>query len=225
MATFTVTTLDDTVDASDGKLSLREALAAANDKPNADTVVFASALEGGKITLSGSQLEIHSAVTITGDSDHDGAGVTIDANGGSRVLEISGSVSSTVLDGLTITGGSVYGDSGGGIFIGENSTVAITHCAITDNSAVGGYDYDDGGEISTFGGNILIAPKCNISISNSTIAGGYATDAGGIAANGSTLTITNSEISGNNSNGVQGYIHWHGIGGGLSLARCNTVIS
>ena len=40
MATFTVTTTEDIIDAGDGLLSLREAVAAANDSAEADTIVF-----------------------------------------------------------------------------------------------------------------------------------------------------------------------------------------
>ncbi|MFO1035669.1 MAG: hypothetical protein U1E45_02380 [Geminicoccaceae bacterium] len=45
MATFTVTILTDSVNATDGKLSLREALAQANAHADADTITFAAALE------------------------------------------------------------------------------------------------------------------------------------------------------------------------------------
>lgn len=53
MAVFTVTTAADLVDGADGLLSLREAVQAANAAAGADTIRFASALEGGTLTLTG----------------------------------------------------------------------------------------------------------------------------------------------------------------------------
>ena len=78
MATFTVTTLDDSIHAGDGKLSLREALAAANARADADTITFAAALEGKTLALTRGQLDITHDVTIEGDPDGDRIGVTID---------------------------------------------------------------------------------------------------------------------------------------------------
>ena len=55
-----VTTLDDTVNATDGVVSLREAISAASD---GDTITFASSLSGGTITLSGTTLTIDKVCT------------------------------------------------------------------------------------------------------------------------------------------------------------------
>ena len=82
MATYTVDTTADTVDAGDGLLSLREALALADaDSATADRIEFAPEVQGGTIVLAGGQLTASSDVTIDG-----GAGVTIDADQQSRVL-------------------------------------------------------------------------------------------------------------------------------------------
>ena len=128
-ANFVVTTLDDGVDndfgggnlaaetADGGGLSLREALALANGDPTtADIITFDESLDGGTLTLQSGELVITSDVTIDGDIG--GApGITIDAGGLSRVLNIISGTSS--LNGLEITGGDVtcgcYGDYGGGI--------------------------------------------------------------------------------------------------------------
>ena len=53
MATFTVTTSCRRGEASDGKLSLREAVTQANATAAADTIVFASGLEGKTLVLTG----------------------------------------------------------------------------------------------------------------------------------------------------------------------------
>ena len=69
MATYTVDTTADTVDAGDGVLSLREALALADaDRATADTIEFAAAVQGQTIVLAGSQLTVNSDVTIDGGS-------------------------------------------------------------------------------------------------------------------------------------------------------------
>ena len=109
-ANFVVTTLDDGVDndfgggnlaaetADGGGLSLREALALANGDPTtADIITFDESLDGGTLTLQSGELVITSDVTIDGDIG--GApGITIDAGGLSRVLNIISGTSS--LNGL-----------------------------------------------------------------------------------------------------------------------------
>ena len=81
MAIYTVDTTADIVDAGDGVLSLREALALADATEAADTILFADAVQGRTIVLAGSQLTVNSDVTIDG-----GSGVTLDADEKSRVL-------------------------------------------------------------------------------------------------------------------------------------------
>ena len=77
MTTFTVTTLADVVNAGDGKLSLREAVAQANDSAAADRIVFASGLEGKTLTLAHGELLVTHDLTIDGDANNNGVRVTI----------------------------------------------------------------------------------------------------------------------------------------------------
>ena len=58
MATLTVTTASDVVDAGDGVLSLREAVAQSNATATADTINFASFIEGQTLTLTQGELQI-----------------------------------------------------------------------------------------------------------------------------------------------------------------------
>ena len=73
-------------------------------------------MQGRTIVLAGSQLTVASDVTIDG-----GSGVTLDADGRSRVLLVQGATSDerseVTLAHLTVTGGRTTGryDSGGGI--------------------------------------------------------------------------------------------------------------
>ena len=85
MTTFTVNTTADVI-ADDGKLSLREAVAQTNANADADRIVFAGALEGKPLALTGGQLVLTSDVTIDGDRDNDGKEVTLSGGGVSRIL-------------------------------------------------------------------------------------------------------------------------------------------
>ena len=76
MATITVTTLNDFV-GGDGFRSLREAVAQANATPEADTILFAPALEGQTLTLTQGELQLTQDVTIDGDADNNGSRVTL----------------------------------------------------------------------------------------------------------------------------------------------------
>ena len=75
MATFTVTTMADVVNAGDGVLSLREAVTQANATIAADTIEFAPLIEGQTLVLSGGEL------TVSHDLRVNGEGVTLDAAG------------------------------------------------------------------------------------------------------------------------------------------------
>ena len=110
MATFTVNTAADVVDGNFSQLSLREAVSQANATVAADKIVFAGPLEGQALVLTGGELQVTRDLTIEGDTDQDGTGVTIDGNQNGRLLHITGSATDVELSGLTLTGGAV--DSG-----------------------------------------------------------------------------------------------------------------
>ncbi|MFO1036545.1 MAG: right-handed parallel beta-helix repeat-containing protein [Geminicoccaceae bacterium] len=200
MATFTVTTSADSVSATDGKLSLREALTLANANPDADTITFAAELEGKTIQLTKGQLDITSDVTITGDPDHDRIGVTIDQRSddvdpsvhAAKVIAISGEATYASLQNLTITGGFWDGQlehaGGGGIFMYGQSTLTLTSCDITGNRAI-------------TGGGILAGYDSKINILDSTVENNYGrAGGGGVDIRGGTvLRMENSVIDDNRS--------------------------
>ena len=152
---YIVDTLADIV-ASDGVVSLREALEAANTNTAVTTDVLAgSAVEADAITFDMVALQAEAGVgnppvivlggtelTISDDLDLTGPGaelLTIDAADGSRVINVTGSETDAALAGLTLMGGFTW-DGGGGIY-NDSGTVTLS------NSTVSGSEADDGGAI------------------------------------------------------------------------------
>lgn len=221
MATYTVTTLADVVDASDGKTSLREAIDQANLAAGADTITFSV---GGKITLS-STLNVTDALTIDGDigGDHT-ADVTIDGGGSVQLLNAGADL--TVI-GLVLTNGHSALE-GGAI----STTGALT---ITDSSLSGNTALSDGGAASA-GGNVLISNSIlnnnkadnsggaisaggTLVISDSSLTNNTALSAGGAAYAGGDVTLTGSTVAGNSGN------HGGGINTVGSLTATDTTLS
>jgi hypothetical protein len=211
-----VTTLDDELDAADtnlatvnlADLSLREALALANDDPTAgDTITFAAALSGGRLFMSQDQeLAITTdGISIDGDIDGDGdADITIDADSAaglddavSRVFLIDdGNDATTIsatLNGLVIRDGNAPGafpaGAGGGIFVGQADALTLTNATVSGNSA------------GFVGGGIFGNPNSSITLTNATVSGNSANYGGGIFGfTGSSITLTNATLSGNSAN-------------------------
>ena len=121
-AEWVVTTTQDTVDASDGVLSLREAIDGASD---GDIITFDSSLSGKTITLSAGQLEINDAVTIDASSLSDG--ITVSADGVSRVFDITGGSAESPIEliNLTLKDGALTDGLGAGNYY-NNGFVNIT---------------------------------------------------------------------------------------------------
>lgn len=114
--TFTVTTLEDSVDDTDGVLSLREALALAQD---GDSITFDASLLGGMIDLA-ETLTITKQVYING-APGGGPGITLEVGNFTAVV-VSEAVGNTaggaILQGLTIMGN--IEDT---LFLGEGTAV------------------------------------------------------------------------------------------------------
>lgn len=203
---YTVDTLGDVV-ALDGKVSLREAVLAANTNTAVhdaragqtgsvtDFVAFDAALGGGTITLAGTELVVSDDLIIQGPRANR---VTISGNGASRVFKVEAGADMTVSE-LTITGGRVTAlqGRGGGIF--NEGSLRLFSSAVVGNSAAG-----EGGGIGSIG------RLSSLRLSNSTISGnGAGGGGGGIRAEpGAGLSIRDSTISGNSA---------AGSGGGLLL--------
>ena len=154
MKTFVVNTTNDTINANDGVLSLREAILAAESLPGRDRIVITV---NGSINLNnplpflntGNDLEIegNSRLTISGDSDNqiftvNGAKVSFKFLSLSRGLAIGG-------DG--INGGGGGGGFGGALFINAGEVI-VDRVNFIGNSAIGGSSSGQGG-IGSYGPN------------------------------------------------------------------------
>ncbi|ROO29276.1 hypothetical protein SAOR_03965 [Salinisphaera orenii MK-B5] len=138
--------------------TLRSAIMAANDNAtvggcaagddNNDTIVFADGVAGGTIMLAGEALPtIEGGSTLTigaadgdgGDSDEDADGVTIDANGQSRIFTNQGQLTLNhlvLINGMTAGGDAGADDrSGGAILNDDGGVLTVNGGAMRDNTA------------------------------------------------------------------------------------------
>ena len=194
-------------DFSEGDLSLREAIAQANDREGEDTITFDSSLGGGTIALSQTESaprgggEVNQDLSVTDSVNIIGLGannLTIDGlSGGNGIFKVSGENTNFNLEGLTIANGTTQrfflSDSGGAgtiDFDGANLT-------LKDSVIVGGSGLFTGAISNSGNANII---RSTITDSSSTPADG--SFASGVISNGGTLEISNSTISNNSSPGI-----------------------
>ena len=195
MTNFIVNSLEDTV-VADGKVTLREAIEAANTNtsvgdapagiPGADTIDFDEGLSEGTITLTSGELQITDDLTINGLGADE---LTVSGNNQSRVFVIDDGDQSNqidvVIDGLTITEGATSGNGGG--ILNEDS-LTLTQSTVSNSSALnGGGIYNQG-----------VATLINSNLSNNFTAivpGVGRGGGGGILNSRGTLSLVNSTIS------------------------------
>ena len=210
-STIVVNTLIDENDGiAVGRISLRDAIAAANP---GDTIVFAPELAGGRIKLVEGQLTIAKSLIIDGN----GSNITVDAGGTSRtrVFNIdddnNNNLNSVTLAGLTITGGNMRNFGvGGGILSYENLTLINSTIAYNQANGGGGIaiwtrqlinrntTYIINSTIhhnSANSGGGLDVDTSLVNVINTTIAHNSVTSGGGGIFNNGDLNLTNSTIS------------------------------
>ncbi|MGH3090322.1 MAG: choice-of-anchor Q domain-containing protein [Rubrobacteraceae bacterium] len=212
--------------------TLREAVVNANAVETGDVVIdFADSVTEVELSVPGADenesrtgdLDITRSMTIDG-----GDGVVVGAAGtfGDRIFQIftapgtnpdaegtTATIESlTIQDGVTtgtlVGGGSIFG---GGIFVDEWAALELNNSTVQNNTATiaGGGIYvsnpeSDGKNIPNPGG---VATITNSVITENTAAQTGFGAGGGIAAlDGSTLTLTDSVVSDNNSNNLSGGI-------------------
>lgn len=240
MATFTVTTSADVVNAGDGALSLREAVQQANAAAGADTILFAASLEGGTLTLGQGQLALRHDTAIDGDRDDDGTAVTVSAGDASRVLAVEDAARVELRD-LTLADGRVLDEPGAGVRVGTYGSLRL------ENSTVIGCDAGESALAFGTGGGIYLASGSRLDMADSVVTGNtaYGTGGGIAMAPRSTAYLEACVVSGNGAlygagidtqgfldvdgsailgNGVYTYNNDTGRGGGLRIGELGAAV-
>ncbi len=231
-STFSVTRFDDPAPGScdPGDCSLREAITAANTSPGSDTIDLPSGTyalsifgKGDDANLTG-DLDILSGLTINGLT----TGATITAVGGwdDRIIDSPVGGFTVELSGLTINGGNLTGDDGGGI----RSYAALTSL----NNIIAHNQADSGAGLAAHDTLYMVSTLVSQNVSVSTVGGGLSTynpgiiilstiagnqastSGGGIYDSGSSLQIGNTTISGNSA-------AW--FGGGIEVTGGTLILS
>jgi predicted outer membrane repeat protein len=157
------------------------------------------------ITLTQGQLELSDAgeaIAITGPA----TGVTVSGAGSTRVFQVDSGVTATMTN-LDVTNGSLASGNGAGIN-NNGGTLTLNGCTVSGNSVS---STGRGGGISNNG--TLNLTGCTVS--NNTANGD--SQGGGLENGSGSMTIIDSTISGNTSQGYAGY------GGGGMRADGGTV--
>lgn len=169
-------------------------VATGDDFGTNDVITFSDNLTSNTIDLNAtySEIQINRSIPLTISASNISNGITIDANGNSRIFNVlNGNIT---LDGLTITNGYAVGGSGGGIIIGIDTSLTLNNSTIEGNFAL------EGGGISNVSQSTLIINNSTISSNTASVFG-----AGGIADHGSSrIIITNSTITNNTADFIGG---------------------
>jgi hypothetical protein len=160
-ATLTVTNTAD-----NGPGTLRAAL---TNVVNGDTINFSIT---GTITLTNGELLVTNNVTILGPAP---ANLAVNGNANRRVFHVQNGAIATIAS-LTITNGKALGDVGGGIY-NDHSTLTVSNCILTRNSARFGAGLYNAG----------IGGSATLSVRDSTIS---TNSAASPAAASSTMALT-----------------------------------
>lgn len=197
-----VTSLQDSVNASDGKVTLREALDYAGQSLTAGEVSSTIRFKvGGTITLSSSlqSLKILSK-SVTIDAS-DVGGIAVQASQTLALYVFGGSTSSPInvsISNMTFTGAgtspSVSGSTakGGAIQLAPNCNLSLNHCSVVDNyssSALGVGIYVASGNLTL--NDVLFSG--NVSDGNISKGGAVYVDAGTVK--GTNVVFTNNSAS------------------------------
>ena len=212
----------DVVDADDGVVTLREALA---DAESGDTITFADSLQGKTIALDTAlgELTVNQSLTIDASDLWDASasvpGLTISGQRATRILRVKGGSNysqgrldveiDVKINGIMFTNGCA-GDYGGAIR-STGAKLLINNCVICDNEAANG----GGGVSSTFYGNTTLA---NCLLTNNSAYGGNAM--GGAIYSDATLSLDNCLICDNEAKRNGGGVYASQVQGSTRFANC-----
>ncbi len=192
---LSVNDITDTVLPSDGKCTLREAIANANADIDTtgldcaagtgiDTITFSV---NGTVVL-GSTLGISDADSLTIDGI--GRNVILSGNYSVRVLLVNPGATLT-LKNLTVANG--YADPQGGGVYNQFGNLNVVNSTFTGNTAT-----RTGGGIANYADRTLANPGGKLTVVNSTFSGNSSVFGGAIRNLGISANIVNSTIVGNN---------------------------
>ena len=193
-----VITVTNTNDSGAG--SLRQALADAQD---GDTINFDPSVN--TVTLTTAELSISQSITISASPQT----VTVQRASQTefRIFHVMPG-HSVEIDGLTISGGHITGNNGGGI-LNDNSTLTVAHCTVWANAIV------SGSVANTSGGGIynsgtMTLNQVIVNNNNASFCGcGTGVPSGGGISNTGTMIIIAGTVQ---SNGGGAFWLWSGGG-------------
>jgi predicted outer membrane repeat protein len=208
-----------------GPGSLRQALADAQD---GDDIQFDPNLNGQTINLTSGELVIDKNITIVGPGQ-DLLTVSRSSPNLFRIFHVMAGHTVTI-EGLTIKNGKNGSGPGGGIY-NDHATLTIESCVVANNSSSdqGGGIYCDGS-----GGSASLTIRNSVVRDNTVLPmfGSGEPYGGGIANIDSTLTIDNSQVTGNAARAYWSSEIYLGNGGGVyndgtnaSLTITNSLVS
>ena len=209
-ANLTVTT---TADGGFG--SLRQAIIDATTNAAANTVSFNIPTSDSGYDAAGNRFTINllsplpnlplAPLTI---SNNQPQGMTVRGNNSFRVFTLVNSAVVT-MNNLTISNGFSNDGLGGGIFMGNSSTLNLNGCTVSNNTASGN------------GGGVYMNNSGTLFLTNSTVRANTAINGGGIYINDSgTLNINASTVNGNTAgNGGNGGGIFNGTSGTINSAN------
>jgi hypothetical protein len=230
-AVFTVTTTADVVSPTDHRLSLREAVTAANTHLGADVIqlqagVYRIALpEGAANDNAGGDFDVTGPLTIRGR----GADLTaVDGGGRNRLFDLVGTFNAD-FRGLTLRNGG--GAVNGAAIQGVDANLKLTGCVVSGNTAL------QGGGINAEHGNVTLTGSTvfdNVARGNggglslgsgalvlvhSAVRHNLARSGGGICAAAGSVTLTASAVRDNAAFGLGACGGGIAAGGAVTLTR------
>lgn len=206
-AVIMVSTLEDTVDPSDGVVSLREAVAQANEFANEDIIRFDADLviEPATIDLALGQINIEASLRVEGPGPEL---LTIDAGHRSRIFEAVVGRYQVLISGLELKRGQTTGDDVYEVFDFDNSGPALlsrsvglttlTDVVVGENRTLG---FNAHGAIASPRGNLEI--KDSIFTGNTTV--GDRSGGSALYVYGGEAKIENTVFTNNSTSGEQSY--------------------
>jgi hypothetical protein len=222
-AAYTVNDLGDAATGTGNSGTLRYVIHQANNSTDASNTITITV--NGTTTLGSALEPLTSKITsITGPGASNYTVQRDTSRGNFTIFNINADTAITI-SGLTVTKGNGYGNGGFGGGIYNLGDLTLTACVITQNTArsAGGGIYNhgtltldgttvsknqapdtslgQGGGIENDGGQLIIKNQSYVTLNTSAI------DGGGIYNSLGTVTISNSEISGNNATGKGGGIY------------------